>query len=375
MRFLGLVAVWAVALATVHCKATKDAMNTLSENGQAIPSLDDKDDIVDFPGDLEEDFDQTGIPTDEFWFEEVTYDEYDDVIDASEYDKENADDMPEDYENDDLTADDDDDDGDDEGELAEKFDQDNALKDLGPQTGDMLGLRPLRLRSSSPSDHQQLTRRRRRRRKRSKRSKRSKKSKKRRRRRKSRKRRRRRSKKRKRRHPGRQTQANCSCSTNECSCEVSRSFKIVTVTAKMSIKYDPEANTSTMALSINDHELFSKEVSLAEFPETCFEVPGMESLGRVCLELYDVQADTLHACAKLTGTVNIKIAQIPLNLELGCFTIPQTRLVFYRHRLRVSDWPRVGAMKTETSELKPRDLNSIRGPQTTYDSDTFRFEK
>ncbi|XP_052786195.1 uncharacterized protein LOC128221630 [Mya arenaria] len=79
--------------------------------------------------------------------------------------------------------------------------------------------------------------------------------------------------------------------------------------------------TFTLAFALNNRQLFRRAVNLRRVPRLCYGVPGLK-IARVCLELYGINIAQRRICAKIVGSLDIKIKKFRVNFNLGCVRIP-----------------------------------------------------
>ncbi|WAR29852.1 hypothetical protein MAR_003420 [Mya arenaria] len=92
--------------------------------------------------------------------------------------------------------------------------------------------------------------------------------------------------------------ASCRCKKMSCTCCTTHTFSVKVVFRK--IKFT---------------------LNVRRVPRLCYRVPGLK-LASVCLELYGIDIAQRRLCAKLVGTVDLKVKKFRVNFKLGCVSIP-----------------------------------------------------
>ncbi|XP_052786194.1 uncharacterized protein LOC128221629 [Mya arenaria] len=77
----------------------------------------------------------------------------------------------------------------------------------------------------------------------------------------------------------------------------------------------------TLEFVLNKRRMYRNAVNLRRVPRLCYRVPGLK-LASVCLELYGIDIAQRRLCAKLVGTVDLKVKKFRVNFKLGCVSIP-----------------------------------------------------
>ncbi|WAR29853.1 hypothetical protein MAR_003421 [Mya arenaria] len=92
--------------------------------------------------------------------------------------------------------------------------------------------------------------------------------------------------------------ASCRCHRMSCSCCLSHTFSV----------------------KVFWHR-FRFTLKVRRVPRLCYGVPGLK-IARVCLELYGINIAQRRICAKIVGSLDIKIKKFRVNFNLGCVRIP-----------------------------------------------------
>ncbi|KAH3873151.1 uncharacterized protein LOC127868957 [Dreissena polymorpha] len=122
----------------------------------------------------------------------------------------------------------------------------------------------------------------------------------------------------------------CSCRRYTCNCCVRHTYRAkifwkrvsFTFNGCVSVRYLPQNFGIRLTITFNGRILYNREVSLRHPPHLCFGVPGLRGFARICLQIYNVNFAQKSLCARLVGTIDLKLKKWSVHLNLGCFRIP-----------------------------------------------------
>uniref|UniRef100_A0A9J2P0P4 DUF4773 domain-containing protein n=1 Tax=Ascaris lumbricoides TaxID=6252 RepID=A0A9J2P0P4_ASCLU len=115
----------------------------------------------------------------------------------------------------------------------------------------------------------------------------------------------------------------CSCSANGCACCAFLSIEKIHLhdDVCVNLTYIPKDIGVRISFSINNHVVFSEELSVRNPPPICFEVPYLREYASLCIRLInmDFQKRYLTGCVELEAELyHVRIIRV----NLGCFNIP-----------------------------------------------------
>ncbi|XP_052264153.1 uncharacterized protein LOC127867146 [Dreissena polymorpha] len=117
----------------------------------------------------------------------------------------------------------------------------------------------------------------------------------------------------------------CKCRHYTCSCCAWLSFRVfrrsLKFTGCISLTYLRKNIGFLLSIRLNERNVFSHEISLANPPPLCFPIPKIKIV-QACIELYNINYRQKSLCVRIVGRVKLWIKKFSfVRVNFGCFRV------------------------------------------------------